>query len=109
MNNGEIGYCACKESCTENEGYCDFNYQCRDGHRCGKNNYCYVTIIGDKDFCNVEYPCGADIGDCDSDDECQNELFCGLNNCPNSLGVSSTIDYCESQGKLSLNCKNMFE
>ena len=114
MNNGDIGYCACKQSCTENEGDCDFNYQCEDGHRCGSNNCpnsygfdsntdcCYVAINGDENFCTHEYPCGADEGDCDSNEECQNELFCGSNNCPNSLGISSSIDCCEPQGKLLL-------
>ena len=109
------------QSCAENEGDCDFNYQCKDGQSCGSNNCpdsygfdfntdcCYVPIIGDEDFCNDEYPCGADEGDCDSDDECQTGLFCGLHNCPNSLGVSSTIDCCEPQGKLSLNCNTIFE
>ena len=112
VNIGQIGYCACKQSCSENEGDCDFNYQCQDGHRCGSNNCpdsygfdintdcCYVPIVGDEHFCSVEYPCGADDGDCDFDEECQSELFCGSNNCPNSLGVSSLLDCCEPQGKL---------
>ena len=112
MKNGDIGYCACKESCTENKGDCDFNDQCRDGHRCGKNNCpnsygfdsntdcCYVAINGDEDFCTLENPCEADEGDCDSNEECQSELFCGSNNCPNSFGVSSSLDCCELKGKL---------
>ena len=123
MNSGDIGYCACKQSCTENEGYCDYildyNYQCKDGHRCGSNNCpvsygfgsntdcCYVPILGDEDFCNVEYQCGADEGDCDSNEECQSKLFCGSNNCPNSLGLSSSLDCCEPQGKLLLNCNTV--
>ena len=125
MNNGDIGYCACKQSCTENEGYCDYildyNYQCKDGHRCGSNNCpvsygfdsntdcCYVPIVGDEDFCTSEYLCGADEGDCDSNEECQSELFCGSNNCPNSLGVSSLVDCCEPQGKLLLIWNTVFE
>ena len=115
VNNGDIGYCACKQSCNENEGDCDFNYHCQDGHRCGSNNCpnsydcCYVAINGDEDFCTFDNPCGADEGDCDSDDECQSELFCELNNCLNSIGVSSTIDCCEPQGKLSINFNTIFE
>ena len=120
MNNGQIGYCACKQTCTENQGDCDFSYQCKVGHRCGENNCpnaygfdsntdcCYVPILGDEDFCNVEYPCLVDEGDCDSNEECQSELFCGSNNCPNLLGVSSRIDCCEPQGKLLLNCNALF-
>ena len=111
MNNGDIGYCACKQSCTENEGDCDFNYQCQDGYRCGSNNCpdsygfdsntdcCYVVVVGDDDFCTPENPCGADEGDCDSNEECQSELFCGSNNCPDTLGTSSLINCCELQGK----------
>ena len=100
------------QSCAENEGDCDFNYQCKDGQSCGSNNCpvsdsfgsntdcCYVPTVGDEDFCTPEYPCGADEGDCDSNEECQSELFCGLNNCPNFLGVSSVLDCCEPQGRL---------
>ena len=114
MNNGDIGYCACKQSCTENEGDCDLNYQCKDGYRCGSNNcpnsygfdsntdFCYVAIIGDENFCTVDNPCAADEGDCDYNDECQTKLFCGSNNCPHYLGVSSSVDCCEPQGKLLL-------
>ena len=119
VSNGEIGFCTCN-TCTENEGDCDFNYQCQDGHRCGSNNCpnsygfdsntdcCYVAINGDEDFCTLENPCGADEGDCDSNEECQIELFCGSNNCLNSLGVSSSIDCCEPQGKLLLNYNIIF-
>ena len=120
MKNGDIGYCACKESCTENKGDCDFNNQCRDGHRCGKNNCpnsygfdsntdcCYVAINGDENFCTLEYPCGADEGDCDSNEECQSELFCGSYNCPNSLGLYWSLDCCEPQGKLLLIWNTVF-
>ena len=49
MNNGEIGYCACKQSCTEKEGDCDFDYQCQFGLKCGSNN-CPASLGFDSEF-----------------------------------------------------------
>ena len=37
VSNGEIGYCTCN-TCTENEGDCDFHEDCQGGHVCGFNS-----------------------------------------------------------------------
>ena len=110
MSNGDIGFCAC-QTCTENEGDCDYDYQCQDGLRCGSNkcidifgfdsntDCCYATNVGDENFCTIDYPCKINEGNCDSDDECQSSLFCGSNNCPADLGVLPSVDCCEPKGK----------
>ena len=107
--NGEIGFCAC-HTCSELEGDCDSDYQCRKGLRCGSNNCptsfgfdtnndcCYVSTIGDEDFCTSLHKCDIDEGDCDSIDECKSHLFCGSNNCPESYGNSTSVDCCEPRG-----------
>ena len=41
---------------------------------------------------------GVNEGPCVVDDECKDNLFCGSNNCPDSLGVLSSIDCCEAKG-----------
>ena len=103
-----------QQSCSENQGNCDFHYHCQEGLRCISNSCppslgfdfntdcCQKTNIGDEDFCSITYPCGVGEGDCDGNDECINDLVCGLDNCPNSLGASYEIDCCESKGKLKL-------
>ena len=108
--NGGFGFCSC-QSCSENEGDCDFHSHCQGDLKCGSNNCpdsygfdsntdcCYAFVIGTEDFCWIGLPCDADEGDCDSDDECRSYLFCGSNNCPDSLGVSPEVDCCEPKGK----------
>ena len=114
-----MGYCGCN-SCIENDGDCDSDNQCQNGLVCGSKNCpfslgfnsntdcCYDAVVWDEDFCSLDNPCGSDEGDCDSNDECKTKLFCGSNNCPHSLGVSSSIDCCEPQGILLLNCTTIF-
>ena len=112
VTSGKIGFCAC-HSCSELEGDCDFDNQCKGGLTCGSNNCpssfgldaytdcCYSTTVGTEDFCTTDQPCDVDEGDCDSDGECQSHLFCGSNNCPDSLGFISSnasIDCCEPKG-----------
>ena len=109
-SNGEIGFCYCN-TCSENEGDCDAHDECQDGLACGSNNCpallgfgsevdcCYQPTLGDEDFCTIDEPCEVDEGDCDSNDECKNHLFCGSNNCPDSLGVLSSVDCCEPKGE----------
>ena len=107
--NGKNGFCACHK-CSELDGDCDFDYQCRYGLRCGSNNCpasfgfdahtdcCYDATVGSEDFCKSDEPCEVNEGDCDSNDECKSHLFCGSNNCPGSLGFSSSVDCCEPKG-----------
>ena len=111
--NGQIGFCAC-HTCSELEGDCDFNDQCREGLRCGSNNCpasiefdghtdcCYEANVGDENFCITNEPCEVNEGDCDSNEECKSHLFCGSNNCPASLGFSSSVDCCEPKGDKTL-------
>ena len=108
--NGDLGFCSC-QSCSENEGDCDFHSHCQGDLKCGSNNCpdsygfdsntdcCYASVVGTEDFCTIGEPCDADEGDCDSDDECRYHSFCGSNNCPDSLGVSPEVDCCEPKGK----------
>ena len=116
MSNGDIGFCAC-QTCTENEGDCDYDYYCQGSLRCGSNNCidkdifgfdskntdcCYAPNVGDEDFCTTDYPCKINEGDCDSNDECQSNLFCGSSNCPDDLVVlpsEDSVDCCEPKGK----------
>ena len=111
MKNGEIGFCSCNNLCSENQGDCDFDYQCHRGYRCRSNtcpsslgfgnntDCCQTSTIGDEDFCTTDEPCGVDEGHCDGNDECsRNDLVCGSDNCPSSLGYSSAIDCCEPKG-----------
>ena len=41
-SNGEIGFCKCNP-CSENEGDCDSDDECQDGHICGYNN-CPISL-----------------------------------------------------------------
>ena len=47
VSNGEIGFCSCNP-CSENEGDCESDDECQDGHFCGYNN-CPVSIGFDSD------------------------------------------------------------
>ena len=94
--------CTSDNPCGDDEGDCDYDYQCRDNHKCGNNNCrsllglesyydcCYGV---EEDFCTTNNPCYKDEGDCDSHEVCQDNLLCGLNNCPDSLGHSD-FDCC---------------
>ena len=115
LSSGEIGFCACNNPCSENEGDCDFDYQCRRGHRCrsgscpvsldfGNNtDCCQPAFVGDEDFCTTDEPCGVDEGHCANSDECRDDLVCGSDNCPSSQGYSSAIDCCETKGNPFIN------
>ena len=95
--------------CGQDEGDCDFNFECQDGLVCGSNNCpaslgfdsevdcCYAAMLGDEDFC-ATIPCGQNEGDCDYTSECQDGLLCGSNNCPASLGLDSKVDCCSESG-----------
>ena len=111
--NGKIGFCSC-HSCSQLEGDCDFDDQCKEGLTCGANNCpasfgfdanidcCYGATLGDKDFCTTDEPCEADEGDCDTNEQCKGDLSCGANNCPESLGFLSSVDCCEPKGDKTL-------
>ena len=108
VTNGDIGFCSC-QSCSENEGDCDFNHHCQDDLECGdcpasfgfdyNTDCCYASVIGNENYCTWDEPCDIDEGDCDIDDECKDWAFCGSNNCPDSFDVSSPVDCCEAKGK----------
>ena len=117
VKNGEIGFCACNQPCSENslnKGDCDYHYHCEKGQRCRSNSCpvemtqqlgfdsntdcCQIANVGDEDFCTIYDPCEEDEGNCNKNDECRDDLICGLDNCPNSLGFSSEVDCCESKG-----------
>ena len=111
---GKIGFCACN-TCSEDDGHCEYHNVCQDGLFCGSNNCleafgfdtevdcCYKPILGDEHFCSSVNPCGEHEGDCDSNSECQSNNFCGYNNCPASLGVDSEIDCCSNTQIVSPN------
>ena len=42
-SNGDDQFCNCN-TCSENEGDCDYNYQCQDGLVCGSNN-CFDSKV----------------------------------------------------------------
>ena len=102
-NFGTWGTCSTSNLCGEDEGDCDHDGQCREGHMCGIDNCrsslgfesfydcCYSV---EEDFCTIDSPCGENMGDCDSNDVCQGNLVCGLNNCPVSLDYDSEVDCC---------------
>ena len=100
---GNFGNCTSKNPCGEDEGDCNNDSQCKEGHKCGTDNCrasldfysqidCCYSI--EEDFCTVENPCGINQGDCDSNDACLDGLICGFNNCPPSLGCDSEVDCC---------------
>ena len=100
---GNFGNCTDSNPCGEDEGDCDHDSQCKEGHNCGTDNcrsslgfesYYDCCYRVEEDFCMFENPCGVGQGDCDSNDVCQGSLVCGLNNCPESLGYDSTDDCC---------------
>ena len=105
VNNGDEEFCNCN-TCSANEGDCDYDHHCKSNLFCGSNNCpislgfdsevdcCYGKTLGEEDFCTTVTPCGEDEGDCDSHDECQTGLTCGYNNCPVILGFDSEVDCC---------------
>ena len=115
VSKGEIGFCACKNHCSKNEGDCDYDYHCQVSQRCRSNkcptslgfdsntDCCHQSIPGDEDFCTTDEPCKLDEGHCDGNDECSSNLVCGLSNCPDRLAVSSAINCCEHKGKPFIN------
>ena len=100
---GDFGGCTSSNPCGEDDGDCDHDGQCKNGHKCGTNNCrsslgfesfydCCYSI--EEDICTIKNPCGMNLGDCDSNDECLDGLVCGLNNCPKSLGYYPDDDCC---------------
>ena len=47
VSNGDDEFCNCN-TCSENEGDCDYDYQCQDGLVCGSNN-CVASLGFDSD------------------------------------------------------------
>ena len=100
---GNFGNCTSNNACGEDEGDCDYDDQCKEGHKCGTNN-CRSTLNFnsqfdccdnvEEDFCTQENLCGVEQGDCDSNDMCLAGHICGLNNCQTSLGYDSEDDCC---------------
>ena len=107
-----FGNCTDSNRCGEDEGDCDNDSECKEGHKCGTNNCRSLPSLSfydccyklEEDFCTLENPCGVDQGDCDSNFECLDGLVCGLNNCPNSLGYDSEVDCC--YGAIVIGCKS---
>ena len=118
-SNGEVGFCICN-TCSVNEGDCDYHYHCQDGLLCGSNNCiaslaihsevdcCYQPTVGEEDYCLSGIPCIDNEGDCDSNSQCQSNHFCGSNNCLDSLGFDSEIDCCSSTQIMSPNFPNPY-
>ena len=100
---GNFGNCTSSNACGEDEGDCDYDDECKEGHKCGTNN-CRSTLNFnsqfdccdnvEEDFCTHENLCGVEQGDCDSNDMCLAGHICGLNNCQTSLGYDSEDDCC---------------
>ena len=100
---GNLGSCTSFNLCGEDEGDCDNDGECMEGHKCGTDNCrsylgfessydcCYSL---EEDNCTIANPCGVNQGDCDSNSECSDVLACGLNNCPDSLGYDPEDDCC---------------
>ena len=112
---GEVGFCACNNPCSDNQGDCDFNDQCQRGQRCRSKSCpaslgfdlntdcCHIATLGDEDFCTIGEPCGVGEGHCNSGTQCRDGLSCGVDNCPDSLGFSSEINCCEPEGNPFIN------
>ena len=105
ISNGDDEFCNCN-TCSENEGDCDYHYHCLGSLLCGSSNClgslgfdsgvdcCYHPTPGSEHFCTTANPCDEHEGDCDSNEECKFSLDCGSNNCPDSLGFDSGVDCC---------------
>ena len=102
---GNFGSCTSSNPCGEDQGDCDLNGHCIQGHICGTDNCrsslgfesfydcCYSL---EEDICAIDNPCAVDEGDCDSHEDCQHGLVCGLNNCPEYLDYGPEVDCCFS-------------
>ena len=108
---GGIGFCHCNKNCSQDEGDCNTDGDCKDGLFYGSNNCvgssyldcCYKPELGDEHFCTIENPCGEGQGDCDFSNECLTNLTCDIaNSCPDYLGFNSEVDCCSSS---ILGCK----
>ena len=115
---GHNSFCTADNLCDENEGDCDYDYECKNDLVCGTNNCpnspefgggddcCYSAIaistttkgIGHDSFCTANNLCDENEGDCDYDYECKNDLVCGTNNCPDSPEFGGGDDCCYSVG-----------
>ena len=52
-SNGEAEFCNCN-TCSENEGDCDYHYHCQDGLFCGLNNcIASVSFESEADCCST--------------------------------------------------------
>ena len=45
---GDDKFCNCN-TCSENEGDCDYHYHCQSNHFCGSNYNCPTSLIFDSD------------------------------------------------------------
>lgn len=87
----ENGCCTSETPCSEGEGDCDSNSDCRGSLVCGHNNCpkkAFDWNYGDDccfswedkpgpDQCERTQDCGEGHGDCDGDDDCKGDLVCG--------------------------------
>ena len=48
VSNGDDKFCNCN-TCSENEGDCDYNYHCQSNHFCGSNN-CQTSLGFDSEI-----------------------------------------------------------
>jgi len=88
--------CTYHYQCGENEGDCDFDYECSDDLIC-KFDGCTNADTGmafdccqvsskkgtndDWNACNETNPCLEGQGDCDEDIDCDGDLICGIGHC----------------------------
>ena len=106
---GTFFCCNYFNQCSEGEGDCNFNLDCRPGLYCGSNNCvgdsfdptddCCVRkkCTGKEGCCTEKNKCGEGEGDCGSDEDCQNGLVCGKNNCKGKT-FDKTDDCCVKPG-----------
>ena len=105
-------FCSSFNLCGENQGDCDYHYECQDDLRCGIDNCdgslgfdssidcCYnrstITNVtnGELGYCTMNYRCEENEGICETNDECAYGLACGMDNCPYHLGLNSTFNCC---------------
>ena len=50
--NGDLGFCSC-QSCSENEGDCDFHSHCQGDLKCGSNNCPDFYGVDSKTDCSI--------------------------------------------------------
>ena len=110
LPNGVYNKCSEECPCSEGQGDCDDDFDCKAGLTCAENagpQYGFSEDVDiclsetdvpfdDMDFCTPANPCSNGEGDCDTDNDCVEGSVCQYDY-GEFYGLAGWVDVCETQ------------